>query len=305
MPLDPKISAIMEVLGTDHGAQLAAMDVTEAVALIRSGPKPAPANLTYWEDRLLFIDGREVPVRITRPEGDGPFPILMNFHGGGWVTGSVAADDLRCQRLTKLTGCITISVDYRLAPENPFSAGFEDCLGVTLWAFSNALEIDGDPARIAVSGASAGANLAAAVAAQMSEIAFQLLYYPVIDATARGGDPAGGPYYLTRAAMDWYWARYLGDFADRTDPRVSPNLLPDLALMPPALVIAAQYDPLAPEARAYCEALSAAGVPATYVEMPGTIHGFVSFAPDLPQTLEAIEQGATALRQAFKTSPAL
>ena len=303
MPLDPQISAIMEVLGADHGAQLASMDVAEAVVLIRSGPRPEPANLAYWEDRLLFVDGREVPVRITRPEGDGPFPILMNFHGCGWVTGSVAGDDLRCQRLTKLAGCVTISVDYRLAPENPFPAGFEDCLGATRWALANAAEMDGDPARVAVSGASAGANIAAAVAAQVNEIAFLLLFYPVIDATARGGDLPGGPHYLTRAAMDWYWARYLGDFADRTDPRISPNLLPDLALMPPALVIAAQYDPLAAEARTYCEALSAAGVPATYVEMPGTIHGFVSFAPDLPQTLEAIERGAAALRAIFGNPP--
>lgn len=293
----------MEVLGADHGAQLASMEVAEAVALIRSGPRPAPADLVYWEDRSLLIDGREVPVRITRPEGDGPFPILMNFHGGGWVTGSVAGDDLRCQRLTKLAECITISVDYRLAPEHPFPAGFEDCLGATLWARENAAELGGDSTRIAVSGASAGANIAAAVATQAGWLAFQLLYYPVIDATARGGDLPGGPYYLTRAAMDWYWARYLGTFANRADPRLSPQLAPNLAMMPPALVIAAEFDPLSAEARAYCYALTEAGVPAGYVQMPGTIHGFASFAPDLPQTLQALELGAQALRDIFGNRP--
>lgn len=305
MPLDPQLRPILEGLDFDHAAQLTSRSVADAIAFLRSGSPPPPAQLVRWEDRFLPLNTRDVAVRIYWPDGQGPFPILMNFHGGGWVTGSIAGDDLRCQRLCRQARCVTISVDYRLAPEHPFPAAFEDCREATRWAHDHAGEIGGDPMRIAVSGASAGANLAAAVATRLhaegeSWPAFQLLYYPVIDATAHGGDIEGGPYYLSRAAMDWYWAQYLQSYADRRDPRISPIHAPDASRHPPALVIAAELDPLAAEARAFCATLTEAGVTATYVEMPGMIHGFISFGPELPQTIRAIDLGARALLKAFE-----
>lgn len=305
MPLDPEMRRILELIGFDHAQQLESRKVEGAVAMLRAAVPPPPAGLAArCEDRVLALEGRDVPVRICWPDGAGPFPILMNFHGGGWVTGSVGADDLRCQRLTVAARCITISVEYRLAPEHPFPAGLEDCWDACAWAHANAAAINGDPARIAVSGASAGGNLAAAVALLgrdrgMAFPMFQLLFYPVTDATARGGDPQGGPYFLSRQGMDWYWARYLGDHRDLRDPLVSPLLAPSHAGLAPALVITAELDPLAAEARAYAEAIVAAGGEAAHVEMAGMVHGFVSYGPDAARTLEAMDMAAAALRRAF------
>ncbi len=305
MPLDPEMRRILDLIGFDHAQQLESRSVAGAVAMLRAALPPAPAGLAVrCEDRVLPLAGRDVPVRICWPVGMGPFPILMNFHGGGWVTGSVGADDLRCQRLTVAAHCITISVDYRLAPEHPYPAGLEDCRDACLWAHDNAAELNGDPARIAVSGASAGGNLAAAVALLgrdrgMPFPMFQLLFYPVTDATAQDGDPPGGPYFLSRQGMDWYWARYLGDYRDLRDPLVSPLLAPSHAGLAPALVITAELDPLAAEARAYAEAIVAAGGAAEHVEMPGMVHGFVSYGPDAARTLEAMDLAGAALRRAF------
>lgn len=295
MPLDPEMRALLEVVGLDQMEQLGARSVGDAVALLRSAPKPAPAELVRWAERL--IDG--VRARIYWPEGQGPHPILMNFHGGGWVTGSIEGDDLRCQRLAAGAGCIVISLDYRLAPEHPFPAPLEDCWAACQWAHDHAGEIGGDPARIAVSGASAGGNLAAAVALMARDrgAAFpvaQLLFYPVMDATSRDEGPPGGPYYLTRASMDWYWERYLPSGQDRSDPLVSPGLASNFNQLPLALVITAELDPLAAEAR---DCGARAGW--RHVEIPGVIHGFPSLAPHHGRTIEAMDLAISFLKEAF------
>jgi acetyl esterase len=295
MPLDPEMRALLDVVGHDQMDFLAAHSVEEAVALMRSAPKPAPAALVRWEERVIGA----VRSRIYWPAGEGPHPILMNFHGGGWVTGSIEGDDLRCQRLAAGAGCIVVSVDYRLAPEHPFPAPLEDCWAACQWVHEHADEIGGDPARIAVSGASAGGNLAAAVAlmARDRSAAFpvaQLLFYPVMDATSRDEGPPGGPYFLTRASMDWYWERYLPCGQDRRDPLVSTGLASNFNNLPPALVITAELDPLAAEARK-----CAARAGWRHVEIPGVIHGFPSLAPDHVRTIEAMDLAISFLKEAF------
>ena len=300
MPLDPEMRAALEVVGLDQMRDLRTRSVEDAVAWLRSGPKPAPANLVRWEERLLD----QLRARIYWPEGGGPHPILMNFHGGGWVTGSVEGDDLRCQRLAIGAGCIVISVDYRLAPEHPFPGPLEDCLAATRWAHDHADEIGGDPSRIAVSGASAGGNLAAAVTHMAREEGAdwpmaQVLFYPVMDATARDDGPGGGPYYLTRASMDWYWERYLNRSAARDDPRVSPLLTSSFSNAPQTIIIIAELDPLAEEARSYGARLREAGVRVSCVEERGVVHGFISLAPEHKKTLHSLELTVKFLKSAF------
>lgn len=296
MPLDPDMRVVLDMVGTDQMAMLGTRPVEEAVAWLRSAPKPEPADLVRWEEREL----NGVRARLYWPDGEGPHPILMNFHGGGWVTGSIEGDDLRCQRLARGAGCIVISVDYRLAPEHPFPAGLEDCIAASRWTCEHAHEIGGDPGRIAVSGASSGGNLAAALSWTMRRKGAawpmaQLLFYPVTDATAQDQGPAGGPYYLTREAMAWYWERYLGAGVNRRDPAVSPLLANDFGILPQTLVITAELDPLAAEARGYAAMLQEGRL----AEMAGVIHGFASLAPDHPRTLQAIAIATDFLRDCF------
>lgn len=295
MPLDPELRALLEVVGFDQMDKLGTLPVKEAVDWLRSAPKPEAASLVRWEERV--VGG--VRARIYWPAGEGARPVLVNFHGGGWVTGSIEGDDLRCQRLALGARCIVISVDYRLAPEHPFPAGLEDCWAACQWAYDHAAEIGGDPACIAVSGASAGGNLAAAVALMARDrgAAFpvaQLLFYPVMDATARNEGPQGGPYYLTRAAMDWYWERYLPAGQDRSDPLISPSLANDFSDLGNVLMICAELDPLAAEARR-CAERAGWG----YVEIPGVIHGFPSLAPHHHKTAEAIGIAVQFLKKVF------
>lgn len=310
MSLDPEMRRVLERVGFDPFAALPDLALEQALALLRQGasPPPVPAGLVArYEDRKIASPSGQLPIRIYWPEGEGPFPILMNFHGGGWVTGSVASDDLRCQRLTTQARCITISVDYRLAPEHPFPAGLDDCFFSTRWAAENAAALGADAARIAVTGASAGANLAAAVAIKgRDEKAgfpmFQLLFYPVCDGAA---DPSveipGGPFYLTRRGMEWYWHQYTARAGNRINPLASPRHLSDKAGLAPAVIIAAGLDPLAAEAKAYSAALRESGVATKYIEVPGVVHGFITLAPELRQTHEALARGAEALRHAFGT----
>lgn len=296
--------AVLDAVGYDQMDELGSRSVLDAVAWLRSAPKPPPAALVRWEDRELPTEIGALRARVYWPEGEGPHPVLMNFHGGGWVTGSVEGDDLRCQRLAAGAGCIVVSVDYRMAPEHPFPQPLEDCRAATAWAHRHAAGIGGDGSRIAVSGASAGGNLAAAVSALARDaragwLVAQLLFYPVMDATTREPGPGGGPWYLTRASMDWYWARYLAG-ADGSDPRASPGLAGDFSDLPQTLVITAQLDPLAAEARAYVAKLQAAGVKAAHREVEGVVHGFPSLAPHMGRTVQAMDEAIRFLQGAFR-----
>lgn len=308
MPLDLDMQLILDVVGYDHFAEAMKGGAEGVLAKIRAGGSSAPPArlVARSEDRRLESPHGPLDVRVYWPPGEGPFPILLNFHGGGWVTGSVAGDDLRCQRLTMAAGCIMISVEYRLAPEHPFPAGLDDCYSAFLWAHKNARALGGHPDWIAVGGASAGGNLAAAVAlrarnAQGPMPRFQFLLYPALDGRRVEDEVPGGPYYVTRAAMNWYWSQYAGG-ADRSNPLLSPLVAPDKSDLPPALIITAELDPLAAEGRAYAAMLATAGVPVELVEIPGMVHGFVSLGPELRQTRDALTLAAAALNRVFESA---
>jgi len=246
-------------------------------------------------------------VRIYTPEVSAePLPVLVLFHGGGFIAGSPDSHDGGARELCALAQAIVVSVDYRLAPENRFPAAAEDCHAALLWAAAHAAELGGDATRLAITGDSAGGNLAAAVALMNRDrggpaLALQVLVYPVIDpACATPSARANGEgYLLTTASMKWMWSLYVNGADDYANPYAAPIAAASLAGLPPALVITAEFDPLRDEGEAYGRALEAAGVPTTISRYDGMIHGFASCFDITPRAREAAGEVARALQAAW------
>jgi acetyl esterase len=246
----------------------------------------------------LYVADTVAPDVAERAAG----PLLVYFHGGGWVIGDLDTHDSPCRFLAAETGTPVLSIDYRLAPEHPFPAAVEDACAGFAWAAAHAAELGVDPARIAVGGDSAGGNLAAAVGLSTRggggpRPAMQLLFYPVTDAL--GGpsrqDFAEG-FQLTKADMDWFEAHYLSGGASGEDPRISVLRAEDLSGLPPAYVTTAAFDPLRDEAEAYAERLRTAGVPVALRRHPGLIHGFANMTAISRTARAAMLEAAGALR---------
>jgi acetyl esterase len=257
-------------------------------------------------DRTVPGPSGPVPVRVYAATANDSLPVLVYFHGGGWVIGDLDSYDATCRALTNAAGCVLVSVDYRLAPEHKFPAAAEDCFAALTWVRANAAALGGDARRVAVGGDSAGGNLAAVVA-QMSRdrgeppVALQLLIYPVTDRnfeTASYRDNADG-YLLTRDAMIWFWNHYLRKDADANSPLASPLKAANLRGLPPAFVLTAEFDPLRDEGEAYAARLREAGVPVTLKRYDGMIHGFVGLSSMFAQGRQAIADAGAALRTAF------
>ena len=266
-----------------------------------------PSNLPIFETKN--IDAGGVPARLYKPNNNTNLPLLVYYHGGGWVLGNVDSHDGICRALAMQSECAVLSVEYRLAPEFPFPIPLTDSVTATKWAYDNAASIGCDASRIALGGDSAGANFAAIIAnMHVIPCVYQLLIYPVTDCQL--GHPShqenkDGPF-LTHAGMKWFVKQYLsGSQGTPTDPRVSPLLDTDevLAAAPPAFVITAEFDPLRDEGEAYAKRLSALGVAVSHVRWSSQFHGFVSLAEFLDDGKAALAASAAALRSAF--TPAL
>ncbi len=265
-----------------------------------------PEEVEKVEDKMISVDGGEISIRIYTPEGEGPFPALVYYHGGGWVIGNLDTVDVPCRMLANRAGCVVVSVDYRMAPEYKFPTPAEDSYAAVKWVAENAASIQVDPERIAVGGDSAGGNLAAVVSLMAREqggpsIAYQMLIYPVTNHsydTDSYRDNAEG-YFLTKNTMEWFWNHYLRDDQDGKNPYASPLLAEDLSGLPPALVITAGFDPLRDEGEAFAERLKAAGVPVESTRYDGMVHGFFWMPGVLAQAHVAIDQAANALKEAF------
>jgi acetyl esterase len=326
MVLDPQARMILDQMAEAHNPPLNEQSVSEArqgatAMASMQGPLEPVAGV---EDRALAGPGGDLPVRIYVPSGNGPFPVVMYFHGGGWVIGDIESSDGLCRSLANASGCIVVSVDYRLAPEHPFPAAVDDAVHATAWVAANASSFGGDPSRIAVCGDSAGGNLAAVVAlvardhqiardpmiardSGKPEIKFQLLIYPVIDAacdTPSYSENAEG-YFLTKGAMQWFWNHYVPAEADRLHPYASPLRASSLAGLPPALVITAEFDPLRDEGERYAERMRADGTPAKLTRYNGMIHGFFTMGGMIDQGKSAMQESAASLRSAFGLPPAI
>lgn len=269
--------------------------------------KGRPPDLAGVADREVPGPGGSLPVRVYTPESGTVFPVVVYFHGGGWFMGDIDTHDVVCRKLAIAVSSIVVSVEYRLAPENPFPAAVDDAYAAVLWVSGNAGTFGGDPARIAVAGDSAGANLAAVVSQiardrQGPRLACQVLFYPAIDEsrfdTKSHVDFAEG-YYLTRKYLEIFRSLYAPDRADWTSPLVSPLLAPSLANLPPAVVVTAGFDPLRDEGETYAERLEASGVPVVHKRYQGMLHGFLTLDRLFPQADDAISLAAAELKRLF------
>ncbi|HXC55517.1 MAG TPA: alpha/beta hydrolase [Rhizomicrobium sp.] len=278
-------------------------------SIFRGGDTPIGKS----EDRRIAgPGGGDLALRVYTPVGAGDAVLagLVFYHGGGFVIGDLDTHDDLCRCLANESGCRVVSVDYRLAPEHPFPAAVEDCFAATRHVAAHAAEFGIDPARLAVGGDSAGGNLAAVVCqlakqAGAPAIAYQLLIYPVTQLGAPDTPSMrenGKGYFLEKDGMDWFTRCYAPDKAHRSDPRLSPLLCADLAGQPPAYVITAGFDPLRDEGKDYADKLDAAGVPVTYVNYPGMVHGFFSMRGLIPKAREAVAAAAAAVREGVAAS---
>jgi len=269
-----------------------------------AGPAEAVGNV---ENRAIPGPAGEIPVRIYTPEGNGPFPVLVYYHGGGWVIGSLDSVDSTCRMLCNRAQCVVVSVDYRLAPEHKFPAAADDCYAATKWVANHASELNSDPDRLAVGGDSAGGNLAAVMTLMARDrggpkIVHQMLIYPVMlhgYDTPSYTDNADG-YLLTKTMMQWFWDHYLRDKKDGQSPYAAPGLVENLAGLPPAFVLTCEYDPLRDEGEAYAEQLKRYGVPVKLSRYAGAIHACFTVSGALEAGGRAIEEAAGELRIAFQ-----
>lgn len=251
-----------------------------AQGLLWRGKRPEVARV---EDRSIQTPDVDVPVRLYTPEGDGPFPILVFFHGSGFVICDIDTHDGLCRDLCRHSGCVVVSVDYRLSPEHKFPAAVDDCYAVTRWAAEHAAEITGDAHTVFVAGDSAGGNMAAVTSLRIRDeggptLTGQVLIYPVTDyhtpPTASYLENAHAKR-LTRKRMIWFWRQYLSESAEAEDPYVSPLRASRFDGLPPALVVTAECDPLRDEGECYAARLEAAGVPTQSSRYEGLYHGFL------------------------------
>ncbi len=308
MPLDPQQKAVLDAMAALGNPPNHTVSAAEARANMARRPQSPGPEVAQSIDRVIPGPGGDLPIRIVTPAGHGPFPVLMYFHGGGWVLGSVQASDSTCRYLANGAQCVVVSVEYRLAPEAKFPAAADDCYAATMWAAENASSFGGDATRLAVTGGSAGGNLAAAVALMARDrggppIVQQTLVYPVIEpdfSTASYEENAVG-YGLERKTMEWYWDHYLQSDADASNPYAAPSRAETLGGLPPALVITAEFDPLRDEGEKYATALSAAGVPTTCTRYDGVAHLFYGMPDRIDKGAAAIEETTSALRAAFAT----
>jgi acetyl esterase len=276
----------------------------DAESALLSGPGEPVAGL---RELRVPRPGGEVPVRVYSPAGAGGAPgVVAYFHGGGWCLGSIEGFDTVCRALANASGAIVASVDYRLAPEDPFPAAVEDAEAVVRWLGEHAAELGADPARLAVAGDSAGGNLAAVTARRLRDaggppLRLQALVYPVMDAardTPSYRESATG-YGLTADGMARWWRLYLSG-ADGLQPDCSPLRAADFAGLPPAFVLTVDKDVLRDEGESYARALEAAGVTITLHRYDGAVHGFFRWLARARESRRAVEDVAAALAGALR-----
>ncbi|MGI8491654.1 MAG: alpha/beta hydrolase fold domain-containing protein [Acidimicrobiales bacterium] len=314
--LQPDVEMMLELMAGLDLPPIESMTVEDArafmqVASIGRPPGPAVAEIV---DGVMPGPGGHLEYRVYRPaspgperpseRGPGPHPLVVYFHGGGWVLGDLDSDDPLCRDLCARSGSAIVSVNYRHAPEARFPAAADDAFAAVQWVAANAIELGGIPGQIAVAGWSAGANVAA-VAAQLArdaggpEISGQLLLTPVTDCDTRRPSyhDNGEGYVLTAALMNWFWDNY-ADPAERKDPKASP-LRGELSGLPPAFIVTAEFDPLRDEGDAYAEALAAAGVPVHHLRARGHVHTSVTMVDLVLSGAQVRAQMADALGSFF------
>jgi len=315
MTVDTQVQMIIDGMSASGVAEFAELGHVAVREMCETLSLPFDAGaLASVEDKSIPVDkSTNITVRIYKPVGEGAFPLIVYFHGGGWTIGSINTHDPICRALCVWAKAVVVSVQYRLAPEFSFPIPLEDCYQASLWAQQHAKELNADASRLIVAGDSAGGNLAAVVCLLARDrklkgetvpvIRHQLLLYPITDAnfeTNSYTENADG-YVLRRSDMQWFWHQYVAKPRERNNPYVSP-LQADLLNLPPATVITAQYDTLRDEGNAYAKKLQAAGVKVTHREIAGMIHGFIGFAALVDKGREVLKECAESLTLTLSTN---
>lgn len=306
MSLDPQIAAILDMLTSHEMPPWESLSPELLRTLSKAPPPENPEPVAAVRDQYIPGPAGDLPVRIYHPDSDTSLPLLVFFHGGGFVLCDLDTHDGLARALCNALPAVVVSVDYRLAPEHKFPAAVEDAYAAVCWAAEHAEELGADPKRLIVGGDSAGGNLAA-VACQLAKqqagpsIAHQMLLYPVCDADLEreAFQRLGKGYYLETEMMGWFWNHYLNSPAEKADPRVCPLKTEDLSGLPSATVITAEYDPLHEEGHEYAQRLAAAGVTVFHRQYPGAIHGFMSFIGNADISTRALTEAVNAVRQAL------
>jgi acetyl esterase len=285
MPLDPHLAGVLQMMANSDAKPIHEGSPAEgraAYLALTAGSLTPEQVVPVASIENTSVDGAAGPLkaRIYRPEGDGPFPTVAFFHGGGYVIGDLDTHDNMCRDICRGARAVVVAVDYRLAPEHPFPAGIEDAVAATKWIVAHASELGGN-GTVAVAGDSAGGNFSAVVAQQLRDagisLAAQFLIYPAVDhvaATYPSIEQNAKGYFLETDTMAWFYNHYAGGFSDTMDPRLAPLQAKSLANLPPAVVVTAEFDPLRDSGAAYADALRTAGGKAEHIPGPGMIHGF-------------------------------
>lgn len=317
MPLHPQAEAHLARLAAINFAGLHTVSperAREGARRLTAMSMDTPEPVADVSDQVARTTVGDVPIRIYRPLDAGPDdslrPVVVFFHGGGYVLGDLDSHDALARALANGARAVVVSVDYPLAPEHKFPTQIDVGYAATTWVVGHADQLGVDPARLAVAGDSAGGNLAAVLALRAREnngprIAMQLLIYPDVDFRRDNWsitEFAGRYGNITKEAQTWFMDHYLDSPVQRLDPRVSPILEPDLTGLPPAYVVTAEYDALRDEGEQYAARLAAAGVPVAVRRYDGMIHEFLRHPFDDAAT--AIADMAAALAEAFAAATA-
>lgn len=313
MPLDPDVVETLALLESTGIMQpwddLAPEQVRALTAPITEFCASVGGPVAAEEERTIPGPGGDLRIRVYTPEvaaASGPLPVVVYFHGGGWVLYELDTFNPVCRDLANAAAAIVVAVAYRLAPEHPFPAAVDDAFATVCWVAEHAAEIGGDGTRIAVAGDSAGGNLSAVTALRCRDedgptLAFAVIINPVTDGdldTASYHEFAEG-MFLTRDQMRWYWDHYLPDPAARAHPWASPLRAATLAGLPPAIVYTAEHDPLRDEGEAFAARLAEAGVPTHARRVDGVIHGFMNLGNASTKGADAVAETGALLREAF------
>ncbi|MEY2445769.1 MAG: acetyl esterase [Ilumatobacteraceae bacterium] len=309
MPLDAQVEMLLKGMAAQGAPPIHQLSVADARTMSSSPEALALAGETIEvgsvNDIKIPVDDAEIAARVYTPEGDGPHPVVVFFHGGGWVICSLDSHDNLARAICRDADTIVVSVDYRMAPDFRFPVAAEDSFAATRWVAANAESFGGDATRLAVCGDSAGGNLSAVVSQMARDaggpaIVFEALIYPAVDMTAEGGsltENATG-YFLEEESMTWFMNHYLAE-TDRAHPLASPALHPDLSNLPPCFIATCEYDPLRDQGEAYGAALRASGVEAEVKRYDGLIHASATMAGVLDGGRQLVADVADRLHTAL------
>jgi acetyl esterase len=310
MPVDPQIQMLLNLRAAMPELHTLSVADARAQFAVRDFPGLRKPDIACITNRDMQGPSGSLALRVYTPLGEGPFPLMVFFHGSGFVVCSLDTHDSMCRNLCAGTGCVVVSVDYRLAPEAKFPAAPDDCLAATRWAAANASALGADPGRIFVAGDSAGGNLAAVTALRIRDeggpkLLGQLLIYPVTDyydSDSPSMTENAEGYGLGRAGMIWFWNHYLADPSQGANPHASPLRATNLTDLPPALVVTAQYDPLRDEAERYAERLRQAGVKTDFKRWDGMNHGFFFWPGVVDKAAAAMDEACDWVKSVLRAS---